>query len=207
MEMPKLTALISAFDKDGTVEFARGLAELGFDILASAGTAAHLQKQGIKATDVATIVGPPILDHRVVTLSREIHAGLLAQDTVEDRAELERLGIPWIDVLYVNLYPLEKAIGEPNRTVESVTKSTDIGGPTMLRSAAKGRRVIVCNKGQLGVALSKLRQKQAGTLTEKQWETYLFECAYTAEFCVAHYALASGRFLRDQWTANAFHNK
>ena len=107
------TALISVYNKEGIVEFAKELADLGFKILASGGTAKVLAEAGIEVTDVATIVGGgPILGHRVVTLSREIHAGLLARDTDEDRAELERLKIPWIDLVCVDLYPLEEAIAE-----------------------------------------------------------------------------------------------
>src|SRR5437870_5452477 len=86
------TALISVYNKEGIVEFARQLVSLDFKILASGGTAKTLSDAGIEVTDVATLVGGgPILGHRVVTLSREIHAGLLAKDDDKDRAELERL--------------------------------------------------------------------------------------------------------------------
>lgn len=90
------TALISVFDKRGIADFAKELAGLGWDLLASSGTAKFLGEQGVAARDVAEIAGGgPILGHRVVTLSREIHAGLLARES-DDAEELEKLGIPWI---------------------------------------------------------------------------------------------------------------
>src|SRR3989344_8549297 len=105
------TALISVYNKDGIVEFAKGLAEMDFKIYASGGTAKALSEAGIEAQDVASLVGGgPILGHRVVTLSREVHAGLLARDTEEDRAELNRLKIPWIDLVCIDLYPLQEEI-------------------------------------------------------------------------------------------------
>ena len=129
-------ALISVYNKDGIVEFGKQLVDLGFDILASGGTAKTLSSAGITVTDVATLVGGgAILGHRVVTLSREIHAGLLAKDNSEDRAELEKLNIPFIDLVCVDLYPLTEEIAKADATLESVIEKTDIGGPTMMRSA------------------------------------------------------------------------
>jgi len=142
----KRTALLSAYDKTGVVDFARELHGLGFDILASGGTAKVIAGNDIPVKDVAEIVGEPILGHRVVTLSREIHAALLATESEEDCAELARLGIPRIDLVYVNLYPLKEEIHSPNRTLQSVIYKTDIGGPTMLRSAAKGRRIVLASR-------------------------------------------------------------
>lgn len=143
------TALLSVYDKEGVVEFGQKLKLLGFNLLASGGTARALKEAGVEVTDVATIVGEPILGHRVVTLSREIHAALLAQDNEADNAELARLGIPRIDLVYVNLYPLAEEIVKPERTLESVIEKTDIGGPAMLRSAAKGRRIVMCQPDQI----------------------------------------------------------
>lgn len=139
----KRNALFSVFDKTGVVEIAQVLIAAGWKIFASGGTARHLTEHGIEVTDIATIVGPPILGHRVVTLSREVHAGLLAKDTPEDWAELEQLGIPWIDLVYVSMYPLESTVATKGDDIEAVTEATDIGGPAMLRSAAKGRRIVL----------------------------------------------------------------
>ncbi len=153
MTAQKKTALLSASDKTGLEIFAGKLVELGWDILASAGTAKYLNEKGIKARDVAEIVGPPILGHRVVTLSREVHAGLLALNNDVDIAELEQNGAPRIDLAYVNFYALLEEIARPGSTLESVVDKTDIGGPTMLHSAGKGRRIVVCSPVQFKIAL------------------------------------------------------
>ena len=100
------TALLSAYDKQDLAPFAQSLRALGWTLLASAGTAKYLKEQRIPTHDIAKFVGPPILGHKVVTLSREIHAALLADDSPEERIELAKIGIPKIDLGYVNLYPL-----------------------------------------------------------------------------------------------------
>src|SRR3989344_8971741 len=155
------TALLSAYQKtDALADFARELKKRRWDILASAGTKKFLDEKGIASTDVATIVGPPILGHRVVTLSREIHAGILAKD--EDQAELDRLGIRRIDLVYVDLYPLEEEIARTGATEESVIEKTDIGGPALLRSAAKGRRIVLSSPAQFDNALEYIDQSDVG---------------------------------------------
>src|SRR3990167_4721676 len=142
--MPQRTALLSVFHKDGIVEFARELLELDFSLFASGGTARTLAETGIPVKDVAELVGGgAILGHRVVTLSREVHAGLLARDNEEDRAELENLGVPFIDMVVCDFYPLREEIAKEGATVDSVINQTDIGGPTMVRSGAKGGRIVV----------------------------------------------------------------
>ena len=138
------TALLSAYSKVNVDILGEFLKNAGWNLLGSAGTAKFLNERGIGCRDVAEIVGPPILGHRVVTLSREIHAALLAEDTSEDNAELARIGVPRIDLVYVNLYPLEAEIARPGATMRDVIEKTDIGGPTLLRSAAKGRRLVIC---------------------------------------------------------------
>ena len=137
------TALISVYEKRGIEIFAKDLLELGdWRIISSGGTAKKLEEFGIPVTDVASISGlPACLGHRVVTLVPHIHGGLLA--TEEMREELLKLGFPWIDLCCVDLYPLKKEIDSTDATRESVIAQTDIGGPTMLRSAAKGRRIVI----------------------------------------------------------------
>ncbi len=141
--MEKRHALLSVFDKTGIVEFATGLVSFGFVLIASGGTAAVLREAGLEVIDTADLVGGPILGHRVVTLSREIHAGILAKDNEEDRAELARLGINFIDLVGVDLYPLEGMVEKEGVTEAEVIEMTDVGGPTMLHAAAKGRRIVV----------------------------------------------------------------
>ena len=142
------TALISVYNKEGITEFAKSLIDLGWKIISSGGTAKHLTEAGLQITDVAEITGmPAILSHRVVTLHPKIHGGLLALDTPEHLAELEKYEIPWIDLVCCDLYPLEEEVRNPSATRDSVIEKTDIGGPTMLRSGAKGGRITICDSG------------------------------------------------------------
>lgn len=187
--MKQRTALLSVYDKTGIAEFAQGLADLGWHIYSSGGTAKVLAAAGISVTDVAELVGGgAILGHRVVTLSREVHAGLLAQDNAADRAELESLGIPFIDLVCGDLYPLEAEIARPGSTPESVIDQTDMGGPAMLRSAAKGRRITVASPATRTKVLEWLR---AG---EPDAATFCNQLAAEAESVVAAYVLASARY-------------
>src|ERR1051326_672752 len=195
MEQMK-TALISVYNKEGIVEFAKELVDLGFKILASGGTAKELSSAGIEVTDVASLVGGgAILGHRVVTLSREIHAGLLAKDNEEDRAELKSLNIPFIDLVCVDLYPLSEEIGKIGKSQvgteaarERVIEKTDIGGPTMLRSAAKGRRIVICDHEDRKKVIDWLKQGQPDK------EFFINKFCAKAEFIVSDYALASARY-------------
>ena len=185
----KKTALISVFNKKGIVDFANQLKELGWDIIASGGTFKTLTEAGIKAKDVASIVGgKAILGHRVVTLSREVHAGLLARDIDEDHQELKQLGIPWIGLVCVDLYPLKEEINNPKATTESVIEKTDIGGPTLLRSAAKGQRIVVCDPNDRQLVIDWLKQE------EPNRNEFITQLAAKAEKVVADYCLTSARF-------------
>lgn len=183
-------ALISVWRKDDDiVSFVKVLVSQGFEIYGSKGTVDHLRPNGIEATDIATIVGDPILGHRVVTLSREIHAALISRALEEDDAELQRIGVPRFDICCVDPYPLYEAIKKPGSTVESVTEATDIGGPAMLRSAAKGRRIVICDPADRWMVADRLQR--VGDLSAGE----RLELAAKAEFIVAKYALASARFL------------
>jgi phosphoribosylaminoimidazolecarboxamide formyltransferase/IMP cyclohydrolase len=143
------TALLASYEKDDALlRLGRLLTENGWTLLGSAGTAKYLNENKVSCRDVAEIVGPPILGHRVVTLSRELHAGLLAA-TPADFEELQKLNIAAIDLVYVTLYPLEKTIADPLATPADVIEKTDIGGPTLLRAAAKGRRLALSDPSQI----------------------------------------------------------
>ncbi len=182
-------ALISVYHKDGITEFAKALVELGFKIYASGGTFKHLSADGIPALPVSDLVGgEAILGHRVVTLSREVHAGLLARNTEEDIAELARLTIPHLDLVCVDLYPLEAEIAKPGSTKESVVEQTDIGGPTMIRSGVKGGRIVVCDP--------KDRQKVIDWLKSGEPANgFVDELCAKGEFTVAKYCMASAAYL------------
>lgn len=132
-------ALISVSDKTGVVDMARGLAGLGAEILSTGGTAKTLRDAGITVTDVAAYTGSPeILDGRVKTLHPKIHGGLLGRRKEPKHvAEMQKHEIGPIDVVVVNLYPFEATISKPNCSLEEAIENIDIGGPSMLRSAAK----------------------------------------------------------------------
>lgn len=190
--MNKKNALLSVYNKEGIVEFAKELIVLGWTLYTSKGTGDYLRENQIDTLSVSKLVGgDPIFGHRVVTLSREVHAGLMAKDTPEDRAELERLGIPWIDLVCVDLYPIEEAIAKEGATYESVTEMTDIGGPTLLRAAAKGRRIVVCDSRARFATMQWLKE---GCHMEALFRQTL---AAKAERVVAEYCLASARFQGD----------
>jgi phosphoribosylaminoimidazolecarboxamide formyltransferase/IMP cyclohydrolase len=184
-------ALLSVYDKTGIEEFARGLSDMGWQIYASGGTAKMIEAAGIAVTDVSELVGgEAILGHRVVTLSREISAGLLADKaSSEDMAELAKLKLPVIDLVCVDMYPLEEAIAQPGATPEDVIQKTDIGGPTMLRSAAKGRRIVLSHAEQRQSVLEWLKTGKPDA------EAFLDTLAARAEYEVARYVMASARYL------------
>ncbi len=182
------TALISVYNKDGIVEFAKELTDLGFNILSSGGTAKALSDAGLAVTDTASLVGGAILGHRVVTLSREIHAGLLAKDNEEDRKELENLKVPFIDLVCCDFYPLEEEIAKPDATTESVIEKTDIGGPAMIRSGAKGRRITVCDKEDRKKVIEWLKSG------EPDREQFLNDLAAKAEIIISRYCLLSAKY-------------
>lgn len=184
------TALLTSYEKnEPLLRLANMLVQNGWNVLGSAGTTSFLKENGIACKDVADTIGPPILGHRVVTLSREIYAGLLAA-TKEDFAELERLHISNIDLVYVNLYPLEQETQSPQATPESVLEKTDIGGPTLLRAAAKGRRLALSNPGQIETLESWLSR---GAL-ESEREQMALRFAAEAERRVADYVSASASY-------------
>lgn len=186
----KKTALISVYNKKDIEKFAKNLINLGWRIISSGGTAKYLAEHGIEVQDVAELVGgKAILGHRVVTLSREIHAGLLAREGNKgDTDELGKLGIPFIDLVCVDLYPLEEAIAKPNADYESVIETTDIGGPTLLRSAAKGGRIVICDPEDRKKVIKKLKNK--GILNKKE----KIQLAAKAEYIVSKYCLESAKF-------------
>ena len=132
-------ALVSVSDKSGIVEFARGLAASGFAIVSTGGTATLLAGEGIAVTEVSAYTGfPEMLDGRVKTLHPRIHAGLLARgDDPKHQSALAHAGIDPIELVVVNLYPFQATVARAGCTLEEAVENIDIGGPTMLRAAAK----------------------------------------------------------------------
>lgn len=145
-DIPIRRALIAVYDKTGIVEFARALVdEFGIEIISTGGTAKHLKDAGIPVTMVEEVTGfPEMLDGRVKTLHPKIHAGILAdRDKPEHMRQLEQHGIKPIDMVVVNLYPFEKTVADPNCTFEQAIEMIDIGGPCMLRAAAKNHKHVL----------------------------------------------------------------
>src|SRR5213083_1838691 len=134
-----MNALISVSDKTGILEFAQALHALGIKLLSTGGTAKLLADAGLPVTEVAELTGfPEMLDGRVKTLHPNVHGGLLARrDVPEHMAALKAHQIDTIDLLVVNLYPFEATVAKPGCTLEDAIENIDIGGPAMVRSAAK----------------------------------------------------------------------
>jgi phosphoribosylaminoimidazolecarboxamide formyltransferase/IMP cyclohydrolase len=156
-------ALISVYDKTGIVDFARALVdEFGVEIISTGGTAALLKENGIPVTLVEQITGfPEMLDGRVKTLHPKIHAAILAdRDNPEHMRQLKEQGIEPIDMVVVNLYPFEKTVADRNCTFEQAIEMIDIGGPCLLRAAAKNYRHVVpiLRKEGLSFVLEELRE-------------------------------------------------
>ncbi len=154
-------ALISVSDKTGIIDFAKGLSALGYEILSTGGTAKALRDAGVAVTDVAAYTGSPeILDGRVKTLHPKVHGGLLGRRSdPKHTAEMAQQGISPIDVVAVNLYPFEATINKPGCTFDEAIENIDIGGPSMLRSAAKNHAdvTVVVDPADYGPVLEALR--------------------------------------------------
>ena len=132
-------AIISLSDKSGIVQFAKDLQAFGVEILSTGGTAKTLRESGLKVMDVSEYTGfPEMLDGRVKTLHPKIHGGLLGiRDNPEHAKKMKEHGIIPIDMVVVNLYPFEATVAKPSCTLEEAIENIDIGGPSMLRAAAK----------------------------------------------------------------------
>ncbi|MBA3818415.1 MAG: bifunctional phosphoribosylaminoimidazolecarboxamide formyltransferase/IMP cyclohydrolase [Deltaproteobacteria bacterium] len=161
-------AVISVSEKRGVVELAGGLKELGFELLSTGGTAAALTAAGVPCTQVSQYTGAPeILDGRVKTLHPKIHGGLLGRATAEHRAEMAANAIEPIELVIVNLYPFEATVAKASTTFDDAIENIDIGGPAMLRSAAKNheRVAVVVDPADYGWVGNALR---AGGLSPAQ---------------------------------------
>lgn len=137
-------ALISVSDKTGIVDFSRELAKLGVEIISTGGTKSLLEKENVPVIGISEVTGfPEIMDGRVKTLHPAVHSGLLAvRDNEEHQAQMKELGLDYIDIVVVNLYPFKQTIAKPDVSYEDAIENIDIGGPTMLRSAAKNHAFV-----------------------------------------------------------------
>ncbi len=188
------TAILSVHDKTGIVEFAKSLADLGWTLLASGGTAKLLRDNGLSVTEVADYTkSPEILGGRVKTLHPAIHGGLLARLTDADHKQLLDLGWDYIDLVAVNLYPFEQTVAKPDVTYADAIENIDIGGVTLIRAAAKNheRVTLVCDPSDYNNILSALQKGDIPFETRKQLAVKGFQVT-------AHYdAIISGYLKND----------
>ncbi|MFA5516370.1 MAG: bifunctional phosphoribosylaminoimidazolecarboxamide formyltransferase/IMP cyclohydrolase [Desulfuromonadales bacterium] len=162
-------ALISVSEKIGIVDFARELAAFGVEILSTGGTAKLLREAGIAVKDVAEFTGfPEMLDGRVKTLHPKVHGGLLGmRDNPAHVAKMAEHGIEPIDLVAVNLYPFEATVAKPDCTLEDAIENIDIGGPTMLRSAAKNNRDVTVLVDPADYVMVLAEMKAAGAVSRE----------------------------------------
>ena len=191
-----MKALISVSDKTGVVEFARELVALGWEILSTSGTMKLLREAGLPVTSVSDVTGfPEICDGRVKTLHPKIHGALLARrDIPEHMKALKDNEIETIDLVCVNLYPFRETIAKPDVTMEDAVEHIDIGGPSMLRSAAKNWEsvTVVCNPSDYATIISEI--KTTGNTT-RETRLALSAKAYTH---TAEYDMAIATYMRAQ---------
>ena len=186
-------ALISVSDKTGIIDFARELVSMNMVILSTGGTAELLEKNGVPVTEVADYTGfPEMLDGRVKTLHPRIHGGILARrDLPSHISAIEQQGIHTIDMVVVNLYPFQQTIARENCSLEDAIENIDIGGPAMLRSAAKNYRdvAVVCDPSDYGDIIAEMK-KNDGTLSmDTRFELSKKTFAHTAQYdgAIANY--------------------
>ena len=182
-------ALISVSDKTGVEDFAKGLVVLGYEIVSTGGTAKALENAGVPVTPVSNITGfPEILGGRVKTLHPKVHGGILAKRSQEHLGQLGQHDIIPIDIVAVNLYPFKQTIGRPNVTLEEAIENIDIGGPTMVRAAAKNYEsvLVVVNPENYNEVLRNLeagtadRQYRLGLAAEAFAHTADYDCAISS---------------------------
>ena len=189
-------ALISVSNKDGILDFARGLSKLGIEILSTGGTAKMLRDAGVPVKDVSEFTGfPEMLDGRVKTLHPKVHGGLLGKRNNPDHVrQMKQHGIEPIDLVVVNLYPFEQTVAKQGCTFEEAIENIDIGGPTMLRSAAKNHTdvAVVVSPRDYGRVLEEL--KKTGEVSAKT----RFELCRTVFLHTARYDSAISAWLDSQ---------
>jgi phosphoribosylaminoimidazolecarboxamide formyltransferase/IMP cyclohydrolase len=180
----KKRAIISVSDKTGILELARELVHLGYEIVSTGGTFKTITQGGVDATHVTDVTGfPEILEGRVKTLHPNIHGGILAKRTPEHLAQLAELDIVPIDLVVVNLYPFKETIARKNVTLEEAIENIDIGGPTMVRAAAKNYQgvAVVVNPQRYQEIIEQLRS--TGTIREETRLSLAQEAfAHTADY-------------------------
>ncbi|WP_314588375.1 bifunctional phosphoribosylaminoimidazolecarboxamide formyltransferase/IMP cyclohydrolase [Paenibacillus terrigena] len=185
-------ALISVSDKTGIVDFARELAAAGVEIISTGGTKSLLEKENVPVIGISEVTGfPEIMDGRVKTLHPAVHSGLLAvRDNEEHTAQMKELGLDYIDIVVVNLYPFKETIAKPGVSYEDAIENIDIGGPTMLRSAAKNHAfvTVVVDAADYASVIEEVRASGDTTLeTRKRLAAKVFRHTASYDALISDY--------------------
>ncbi|MDO4281280.1 MAG: bifunctional phosphoribosylaminoimidazolecarboxamide formyltransferase/IMP cyclohydrolase [Peptococcaceae bacterium] len=194
-------ALISVSDKTGLQDFAKALVELDYEILSTGGTARALHEAGVPVIEVSDVTKfPEILDGRVKTLHPIIHAGILARGTEAHMQTLKDMDIAPIDLVVINLYPFEETIAKPDVDQQTAIENIDIGGPTMVRAAAKNheRVSIVVDPSQYDDVIKALKSEESITLAQRQ------QLAMRAFEMTARYDAAISQYMVSQFAGSVF---
>jgi len=193
-EIKVTRALISVSDKTGIAQFAKGIRELGVEIISTGGTAKLLRDGGVELTDISDYTGSPeIMDGRVKTLHPKVHGGLLAvRENAEHKQAMQELDIQPIDMVVVNLYPFEKTVAKPDVEMDEAIENIDIGGPSMVRSAAKNHKyvAVVTDPSLYDEILDKMRASGG-----KLGADYRFKLAQLAFQLTARYDTSIANYL------------
>lgn len=185
-------ALISVSDKTGLQDFARGLEELGYEIISTGGTKRALEEAGLKVIGISDVTGfPEIMDGRVKTLHPNVHGALLCvRDNPEHVKQIRDLGIQDIDMVVVNLYPFKETVQKPGVSHEEIIENIDIGGPSMLRSASKNYRFIpvICDPADYDQILQEIRENgQTAAATREALAAKVFRHTARYDAMIADY--------------------
>lgn len=186
-------AIVSVTDKSGVVEFVKSLSKFEVHILSTGGTARTIRDSGLEVTDISRYTGfPEMLDGRVKTLHPKVHGGLLAvRDNPEHVKTMEEHGILNIDMVVVNLYQFEKTVAGEGVTLEEAVENIDIGGPAMLRSAAKNYRdvTVVVDPADYGPVLKEMEETGGATSLRTRFRLAgkVFELTHSYDGAIARY--------------------
>ena len=189
--VPVKRALISVSDKTGIVEFARQLTDLGVELLSTGGTYRLLKENNMAVTEVSDYTGfPEMMDGRVKTLHPKVHGGILGRRGQDDAVMAEHQ-IDAIDMVVVNLYPFEATVAKPDCTLEDAVENIDIGGPTMVRAAAKNHRFvnIVVNADDYGAIIDEMSNNAGATSLATRFDLAIKAYEHTAAYdgAIANY--------------------
>ncbi|HDX1192091.1 TPA: bifunctional phosphoribosylaminoimidazolecarboxamide formyltransferase/IMP cyclohydrolase [Pasteurella multocida] len=201
---PIRQALLSVSDKTGIVEFAQALVQRGVKLLSTGGTAKLLADHGLAVTEVSDYTGfPEMMDGRVKTLHPKVHGGILGRRGTDDEV-MRQQGIQGIDMVVVNLYPFAATVAKPNCSLEEAVENIDIGGPTMVRSAAKNHKdvAIVVNNNDFNAILAEMDQHQNSLTLETRFDLAIKAFEHTAQYdaMIANYF---GQLVKPYFVAEA----